>query len=336
MVWGAKEGHFPALQTPRIVADHEKWRQISFRDMASFSKWFTFGRDQLYDQGLRAFDAGLFEESASLMRQSRDRAADPTHRRLCEYYLAESLMAMGRTALKAYLYETARDAFEEAISIEPRYADLHFLHAMACAALGHHGLEESSLRRALEINPNYARAYLHLGIAAYRDARFAEGLKDIACAVQMDPDMAGERYEFALYCHSQGDTARALANFRALDNSDALDANSHARMGDNFARKGLWFEAGQEYESALMIAPNYADVRCKYGLTLLELGNSEGALAQFNRAIEINPHYADAHAHRGIALRRLNRLDEAREAFRLALDHDRHHPIAQHEIGRRA
>jgi hypothetical protein len=35
-------------------------------------------------------------------------------------------------------------------------------------------------------------------------------------------------------------------------------------------------------------------------------------------------------------LRRLDRLDEARAAFRLALDHDRHHPIAQHEIGRRA
>lgn len=45
-------------------------------------------------------------------------------------------------------------------------------------------------------------------------------------------------------------------------------------------KKQLWEEAGQEYDRALQIAPNYADIRCRYAQVLLEMNNLEGAECQ--------------------------------------------------------
>jgi tetratricopeptide (TPR) repeat protein len=61
--------------------------------------------------------------------------------------------------------------------------------------------------------------------------------------------------------------------------------------------------------------PNFADIRHYAGLCESFLGNSEGALEQFDYALAANPAYVEAHINRALTLNELGRYDEAREAF---------------------
>jgi tetratricopeptide (TPR) repeat protein len=61
--------------------------------------------------------------------------------------------------------------------------------------------------------------------------------------------------------------------------------------------------------------PDFADVRHLMGLCLASLGESEGALEQFDQALALNPRYIDAHLSRAITLNELGRFDEARESL---------------------
>src|SRR4051812_14969643 len=78
--------------------------------------------------------------------------------------------------------------------------------------------------------------------------------------------------------------------------------------GDYRIALGLFEEIARQY-------PNFADIRHFAGLCESFLGNSEGALEQFDYALAANPAYVEAHINRALTLNELGRFDEARAAF---------------------
>jgi tetratricopeptide (TPR) repeat protein len=76
------------------------------------------------------------------------------------------------------------------------------------------------------------------------------------------------------------------------------------------------YKAALELFSALTQKyPNFADIRHYAGLCESFLGNSEGALEQFDYALAANPAYVEAHINRALTLNDMGRFEEAREAF---------------------
>jgi tetratricopeptide (TPR) repeat protein len=301
--------------------------------MTFVKKWFGFGRDEAYDRGMRAYERGIYEEAIPEFARATE-VRDPATARLARFYLAESWASVGAKALGVENYAAAEQAYAEALLLHPNYADLHFQRAVALRGLGRVEEEIASLDRALEINPRYAAAIHRRALAAYATGDRDRAVLEIRRAVEIEPSLGGARFDQGLRSHAEGDHDRALANFEGMVASDARDANAHARLADVFARKRLWTEATEEYANALAIAPRYADVRCRYGLALMELGELDQALEQVRFALEINPNYADAHASTGIVYRRMGREADAREAFRRALEIDPHHMIAFTELER--
>ncbi|MBX7135577.1 MAG: tetratricopeptide repeat protein [Fimbriimonadaceae bacterium] len=303
--------------------------------MSFVSKWFGFGRDERYDRGVRAYEAGNVEEAIQELLPVAEGASDPSTARLARYYLSESYAKLGMAALTSEEFANAHTAFLKAIDLHPHYPDLHLKLASAYKGLGDREKQQAALARALQINPNYAEAILSRGIFLYEEAAYDEALAEIQRAIEIEPGLNGERYAFAVECHQRGDTARALANFLAMSSSDSQDANAHARVAASFVKQGLFQEAAQEYGRALEIAPRYADLRCRLGEVMLELDLVSAAEHEFRQALEINPRYAAAWAYLGISLRRLKRADEAKECFDQALALDPHNLVAQAEILRR-
>jgi len=80
--------------------------------------------------------------------------------------------------------------------------------------------------------------------------------------------------------------------------------------------------------------PGYADVRCRYGETLLELGQVDAAIAQFEAALKINSKYADAMAALGVAQLRSGDPNSARCSFDQVLDWNPEHPVASEQLRR--
>ena len=106
------------------------------------------------------------------------------------------------------------------------------------------------------------------------------------------------------------------------------EANLQARVAASHFRNNDLPAARIACEKALAAAPGYADLRCKYGKVLLELGETEHAAEQLTRAVEINERYVEALATLGLAMAKMNRDIEAGDFFARALVLDPYHPVA--------
>lgn len=302
--------------------------------MANVSKWFGFGKSDDYDRGLRAFEADDYPTAIEAFESCFKQISDPTMLRQAEHYLAEAHARYGLSLLKADQPEEAVVQFKSALVRHPEYPDLHLHISLAYRKLGQTDLQRLSLERALELNPRYAAATLHRGLLEFQSGNFDEGLEYIGKAIDSDPGLNRQRYEFAMECHRRGDLSRTIAALESLGANDDDDANFHARIADSFAKKHLYTEAIAEYQKAISIAPDYADIRCRLGQIYLETDVPELAIGEFEVALEQNPRYVDALAGMGIALRRLGRNGEARARFEQVLDFDPHHAVALVELSR--
>ena len=90
-------------------------------------------------------------------------------------------------------------------------------------------------------------------------------------------------------------------------------------LGAANARMGQTETALACYDRALAIKPDFAEVHNNRGNALNRLGQHDEAIASFRRALQIKPGYAEAHNNLGVALYDAGRVDEAVTSYRQAL-----------------
>jgi len=77
-----------------------------------------------------------------------------------------------------------------------------------------------------------------------------------------------------------------------------------------------------EYRRALDLGPQFVDVRLKLGNALRDLGDLEGALAQFEEMVRINPNFLPGQVAYGIALLSAGKRAEAIKIWEAVLAKD--------------
>jgi tetratricopeptide (TPR) repeat protein len=133
------------------------------------------------------------------------------------------------------------------------------------------GLEkaETLFRKALEIDPELARAYvglvwvqfylIDLGLAASIDEPLSKMMEAAEKAVQLDPN----------------------------------DGETHLVLGTAYAYHGKREQALAEFAKAETLAPSNADLLLIVAWSLPQFGESPQAVSLADRALKLNPHYPD-------------------------------------------
>lgn len=300
--------------------------------MALVTRWFGFGRNADFDAGIRAFEAGSFEEAVEALRRCLEQRCEPALRKTAEEYWVQAHSRLAFAFAISGRFDVAASHLSEAVAVRPDYADLRFRLAWAYFSMNEPAKAESSLNEALALNPNYADAALLRSMIHVQSENW-----DAALASAESPEVASRFRELAeheaLLKAIQARDAEEARNW--LDN--ALEGSSqgesfHVTVAEGYAKEGRFDQAAAHYEIALRAVGHYPDLHCKYAQVLLELDRLGQALDHLDTAVRLNPRYAEAHAQRGITLRRLGRGDDAREAFREALKFDPHHVIAELEV----
>lgn len=299
----------------------------------SVGKWFGFGLNSDYDEGLRLHSAGKYADAIPFFEKVV-LTKDPQIHRQAHFYLAECVTQLGITLLRTEDFEGARGYLERACELHPTFPDVRLNLALAYRGLNRRTEMNTELREALVLNPRFTRAQFLRGLALYEAGDIEIGLAAMMEVGASDPLFSGDRFEAGLNNHELGDRGTAVAHWNVLLILERNDAGLFIRIGDQFARKELWEQASMEYEMALELEPTFADVRVKYGQALLELNHVHRAVAEFEKAIELNENYADAHAMMGVALRRLGEIDRAKSEFKVAVTINPDHVIAVRELTR--
>ncbi len=237
---------------------------------------------------LDSSNAGFHLELGSLYYTSTliDRASDQFERAIV---LApedpEAKLRMAEIKLVRRDHPTAMKLVNDALRIDPNLAHAYYLKGWIHKEMGDTGLAISSLRTAIEQDPEYYEAFIQLGIlhAAERDHLAKEYYQS---ALALKPWNVEAWYNLGMYYQESG--------------QDSLALETYARMA--------------EIDSMNPLAPyNSGFVRMEY------LGDTRAAVKDFTKALDLNTNYYQAWYNRGVALERLGSLDSAAADYQVAL-----------------
>ena len=303
--------------------------------MGYVGKWFGFGKNEKFDKGVRAYEAGDYVQAADDFRTVSQTETDLTLRQRSKSYLAGALGKLGRASIAENDFVHAVDYLSEAVVLRPRYADLHMALAVAHDALGEFGKRNEEVEAALRINPNYGFAVLFQASMLMASGDKANGLARAVQAVSFDRRLETDLFREAVALADAGQWKEAAQKFRQVRPTGQDDPDILAMRGDRMMVLGRNEDAAECFRNALEAGPGYADLHVRYGQALLEIGQTQQAADEFREAITLNTEYAEAHALLGVAYRRLGDERKAIEAFRAALEIDPNQVIAAEEVVRR-
>ncbi len=219
-------------------------------------------------------------------------------------------------------FQEALQAFENAIQIDPTFADAYEGKTSALCTLGRYQEALVSVETALKLDPSYAASYNDKGDILYEFKSYEDALGYYQRALQLEPDNLEAYLGRATTLASLGRYEESLA---AYDRVIYLDANiAVAYDGKAWALRQLkqYPESLALSEKALQLEPNNALFHMGKGRVLFRLGSPEESLASFDRAIQLNPNLAQVYDYKADTLYHMRKFNDALHTYEYAIQLD--------------
>jgi len=285
--------------------------------------------DSAYLEGLRAFESGDYGVAIEAFTRCFDSAEDPRLARLSKSYITASYASLGEESLRDEQYVTAEAAYARAIELAPTYPDYRLGHARALWGLGETESHLRAVLQALTLNPEYVDAILAQAAYLCTAGELDSGIDRFEDACRRDPELYAGPYRQVCRRLKEGDSHAVAREIRAIHSPTSAQANRLIKLARTHERGRHLRLAVDAYRQAILLAPNYADVRCKLGLLLIRLKQMGEAIAQLKRAVELNPLYVEALTHLGTAMLQTGHDWEGTEFIARALQIDPIYPPAR-------
>ena len=251
---------------------------------------------------------------------------DKTRPKADDFYIQASV------EVKSENFQEAIVAYNEAIRLNPQYADAYNDRGVVRSALGNFSEGITDFERALQINPQYFIAYVNLGIVRLNLNDNQQAITDFDRALKINSNFADAYFNRGKAYFNLGKKEKAIADYdRVLkinpNYAQAYDSRAivRFRLGD---KQG----AIEDFSLALQLNPENAIAYYNRGVVRSRLGDDRGAISDYNQALQINPDYAAAYGNRGLARLRsgdkegaITDLQTAADVFRKQGKQDDYH-----------
>jgi serine/threonine protein kinase/Flp pilus assembly protein TadD len=196
------------------------------------------------------------------------------------------------------------------------------------------------LRVALALRSDSAVVHHNLGAAFYFKRDFDGAIREYRSALQIDPNYAEAHVHLGHAWKAKGKQGRAFSEFEAAIREyrkairiDPADAAAHYNLGQALWEKRDVEGALKEFRSAVQIIPNDAGSHNYLGLALQDKGRLDNAIAEFREAVRINPQYAMFRNHLAGALYDKHDLDGAIREWQAAVRTDPKCALVHRNLG---
>jgi serine/threonine protein kinase len=142
---------------------------------------------------------------------------------------------VGDRHLAAGRYPSARDAYREAINLDPGYADAHNGLGRALRKLGRNSEAETEFREAIHLSPGHARAYNNLGNVLCDRHRYSEAEAAFRHAILLDPGYANAHNGLGNALYRLNQYRQAEAAYR-----EAIRLDPNNPYAEENLRKLIW------------------------------------------------------------------------------------------------
>jgi adenylate cyclase len=242
--------------------------------------------------------------------------------------ISQSIVA----ALKLKLLPAEKKAIESRSTTNPEAYKI-FLMARQYTVTGserHEQLIERLCRRAVEIDPGYARAWALLAVTLsrinYRDDAIAGGQAAAQKAIALDPNLAEAHAALAQLLFAQGRPQEALAEHEIALSLDPQSYDANRLAGRTYLHLRRYDDAIRHLEKAAsLMDSDYASaaltIQCYEGKGDIEGAKAAGrrAMARIEKLIAVEPDHGSAMGHGAGILAILGEVDRAKEWTQRAL-----------------
>jgi tetratricopeptide (TPR) repeat protein len=186
-------------------------------------------------------------------------------------------------------------ALSEADLLLERFPNSVILHDICGAS--NSGLRQfpdaiSNYKKALEINPYYADAYLNMGAAQKEEGDLEDAIESYKQVLKIKPDYAEAYSNIGVIMQDKRDLEAAIKNCKQAIRLKPRYADAYYNMGIALQAKGDLESALESYKHALSFEPDYALAQNNIGNVFLAQSNIVAAIEAYKQAIKINPDFA--------------------------------------------
>ncbi|HXZ29330.1 MAG TPA: tetratricopeptide repeat protein [Terriglobales bacterium] len=147
-------------------------------------------------------------------------------------------------------------------------------------------------RRAVRLNPSYARAQLELGKAYFNTKDYESAAATLAHVPRSDPLGREASFYLGLACYYLGQFQRAQEAFDFVASVIPLSEVTN-NLGVVAARRGQ-AQARQYFQRAVEADPNNPDYHFNLAVSLARAGETAGAARELRAALELHPQDSEA------------------------------------------
>jgi tetratricopeptide (TPR) repeat protein len=213
----------------------------------------------------------------------------------------KSLLVLGKEHYERREFDRAEQAFHEVLALGgDTFADVHNMLAFILHDRNDLQGAERHFKRAVEINPRYIEAHLNLAVTysdlgKYEEAhRIYERIRELEGGdKKLDPFVRGKianmHAEVAQAYTDAGCRVEAIGELKKAVELCPTFADLHMKLGNLHRDGGNLPMAREHYATACTVNPKYVPARVLLGVTLLALGHTDDALAEWKAALSIDP-----------------------------------------------
>lgn len=182
--------------------------------------------------------------------------------------------------------EEALPKFQGAVGLEPKVFLFQLKLAYAYEMLKRYPEAHAAYERAIALNPRSAEA--RRGLAdVLRRVRFLDAAeREYREALRLRRDYKEAWVGLAYLYSDRGDLEKAAEAYAQVLKVDPKDADAAFRAGNVLWRLKRYPEAVGYYRKALNLRPDFHDARFGLGITLRDMGDTEGARTELKAACE--------------------------------------------------
>ncbi|AWJ92822.1 hypothetical protein Sp245p_23555 (plasmid) [Azospirillum baldaniorum] len=241
--------------------------------------------------------------------------------------------SLGECRRSADRLEAAVLCFQQAVALDPAYAEPWVNLAKLSVATGRPGDGDRQARRAVHLSPLLPDAWRTLGHAALErgEAGLAEraGRRGLAL-LPTDGEALGHAARLA---GQRGDRELAERLLGRVLRLDPEAAHAWREQADLTLKSGAHAKALPMLQRALALAPDFPEALNNLGGALLGLRRQEEAGRHYRRAIQLRPGYPDPWNNAGSALQERGDTALALDHYRRAVALSPAHPVAYANMG---
>lgn len=184
---------------------------------------------------------------------------------------------------------------------------------------------EKLCRDSIEVKPRYAEAVNTLGIIQFKRGQYAEAAESFGKTLEIAPGYKEIYFNYSNALSLSGKPVEAeeqLAKaivFTPPNANPVVWIETLSNLAAAYGKAEKFENAAENYTRILQIAPERADIRANYALTLYKLKKLDEAQDQIEYSIRQNPDLPDSYNNYGLILLEKNEKEKSAEQFEKAL-----------------